>query len=337
MRIVPAAVGVAAALVLSACGGGDGGGTSGPGQIGTRPVRVACAAGMEHLPRQLADSKGFAKEQNVQVECVQVATGPEMSAALLSGALDVALGNAANIAPLLDRGQDLVTFGNVRKETYWDILVRNGYPLPNAGQGWQGAVKDLEGSKFGVVARGAAAETIARAMFAAAGVDANKVTFIATGQANTTIAALQGGTVDAALTFEPGVTLALDQGVATNPFSLQTDTGPQALRHPDMMFFTSRKAATENKDVLCRLQKAWDAGTKYMKDPANRAAVEAEATSFLNLPAATSKKLVDRNVPLFQDSTKLDRAGIDKAFKLLADNGAAAKAHAAAQIAVEVC
>lgn len=336
-----AAAASALALVLAGCGGGDDAKTATPTASGDATaeavsVQVACAQGFEHVPRHLADTQGFNDDLNVEVECVQVATGPEMSAALLSGNLDVAIGNAANIAPLLDKEQDLVAFGMLRQRTYWDLLVGKDYELPEGGD-WQAVVKALEGARFGVVARGAAAETIARAMFREAGVDPEKVTYIATGVAATTIAALQGGTIDAALTFEPGISLALEQGVATNPFSLHAGEGPEALDHPDMMLFTTRELAEQESEKLCRFRQSLDAGLDFMKDPANRDVVVAQTAELLSMPEALAAKVLDRNLQAVPDETELDREGIDKAFKLLKDGGSAAQLHSADSIAVEVC
>ena len=60
---------------------------------------------------------------------------------------------------------------------------------------------DLKGAKIGVVARGAAAEVMARALFTEAGLNPNAPTYIATGVATTTVAALKAGVVDAAITY----------------------------------------------------------------------------------------------------------------------------------------
>jgi NitT/TauT family transport system substrate-binding protein len=341
MKPLRAAALSALSLALAACGGGDGADSAQGGSIETaaagEPVtlQVACAAGFEHLPRHLADTEGYSEEANLTTECVQVNTGPEQSAALLSGGLDVGIMNAANLAPLLDQGQDLVAFGNIRSATYWDLVVDSDYDLPSDGD-WEAVVQGLEGARFGVVARGAAAEVIATAMFQAAGVDPASVTFIATGLPPTTIAALEGNTIDAALMFEPGVTLAVEQGVGTNPFSLQAGEGPEELDHPDMMLVTSRANVEQNSEALCRLTQTWTKGMEFMHDPENEETVAAEAQELLALPEEVVTPLLERNIPFIQETTELDTEGIDKAFKLLSDNGAA-QAHTTDDFAVEVC
>jgi NitT/TauT family transport system substrate-binding protein len=337
------AVLAALSLAVGACAGGDDGESSGGASIETAAVgepvtlQSACAGAVEHLPRVLADSQGFTADQNLTVECVQVNTGPEQSAALLSGGLDVGLMNAANLAPLLDQGQDLVAFGMLRASTYWDLIVDKDYDLANADDGWEGVVQSLEGARFGVVARGAAAEVIATAMFRAAGVDPASVTFIATGLPPTTIAALEGNTIDAALTFEPGVTLAVEQGIATNPFSLQAGEGPEELDHPDLLMVTSRANVEENAEALCRMTEAWDQGLEFLHDEANQDAVVDAAVELLALPEDVATSLVERNTDFLAESTALDADGVDKAFALLSDNGLAKQAYTTDDYTVEVC
>jgi NitT/TauT family transport system substrate-binding protein len=329
-------------LALAACGGSSASGSD-SGSIESasagEPVtlQVACANGFEHLPRFEADEQGYDEDLNLTTECVQVNTGPEQSAALLSGDLDVGIMNAANLAPLLDQGQDLVAFGALRSATYWDLLVDKDYDLPHENEGWEGVVQDLQGARFGVVARGAAAEAIATAMFKAAGVDPASVTFIATGLPNTTLAALDGNTIDAALTFEPGVTLAVDQGIATNPFSLQAGDGPEELDHPDMLLVTSRANVEQNGDALCRLTQSWDQGLAYVHDSANHDAVVADTAQLLALDENVAADVIDRDLGFLADSTQINDAGMDKAFELLADNGLAKKAYTTDDYTADVC
>lgn len=326
----------AAALLLSACAGGSAE-TSGDDPSGAATLRVACAPAIEHLPRHLAGTEGMFAKAGVSPECVQVATGPEQAAALLSGELDVALMDPANLAPLLDKGQPLAAFGMLRDRNYWDILVREGYSLPHADDGWRGTMKDLAGARIGVVARGAAGESVARGLFAKAGVDPNSVTFIATGLPTTTLAALEADTIDAAFTFEPGITLAESQGIAAQPFSLQERTGPAELDYADLLMVTSREHAASHRAELCRFTTAWDQGLEYVHDPANREAVDAAAAAFFKLPQETARDLVDRNLPFLPDSTALRPEQVDPAFAFLAESGQAKKAYQTDAIAVEVC
>src|SRR5690606_24775586 len=129
-------------------------------------------------------------------------------------------------------------------------IVRSDFPLPSSDQGWEGVMRDLQGASIGVVIRGGAAEYLARGLFVEAGLDPDSATYIATGLPNTTLAALENDEIDAAITLEPGITLALEQGIAIQPFSLQELTGPPTMDWASFVFIATRDYAEQNADVL---------------------------------------------------------------------------------------
>jgi NitT/TauT family transport system substrate-binding protein len=339
--VVAAAAG--AAVMLSACssGGGSAGGAGGAnpstGAGGVVTLNVACAPNIQQLPRDIAAKQGLDTKAGVKPDCVQVQTGPAQSAALLSSGLNIGVMTPANLVPLLDKKQDLVTFGGTWDVNSFDILVRQGVPLPDAAQGWQGVMKDLKGKRVGVVARGAAAEGVARALFEQAGLPPDSASYIPTGLPNTTLAALQGKSIDAAINLEPAITLGVQEGIATQPFSIEAGTGPSNMNFTDLIFVTTRSYAEKNKEALCKFTKAWDAGLQYMKDSANRSAVDTEAAAFLGLKPDQAKALMDRNLPFFPTATKLQAAKVDPAFAFQKQYGSASKAYTLSDIGVDVC
>jgi NitT/TauT family transport system substrate-binding protein len=345
-RIPAVAAAAGAALVLAACSSGGSsssgaaagaGSNAGGGTTKTVNLKVACAATLQQLPFDIAKKNGDATKAGLNPQCVQVQTGPAQSAALLSGDLNVAIMTPANLFPLLDKKQDLVIFAGGWSTNYWDILVRKDVSLPDASQGWQGVMKDLQGKRIGVVARGGAAEGVAHALFQQAGLPADAASYIPTGLPNTTLAALQGKAIDAAITFEPGVTLGVQQGIGTEPFSIQKGTGPKEMVFADQVFVASRKYAEKNKDSLCRLTKTWDAGLQYVQDSSNASAVDAEAASFLGLKPDQAKALMDRNLSFFPKTSALDASTIDPSFAFQQKYGGAKKAYTLSDIGVQVC
>jgi ABC-type nitrate/sulfonate/bicarbonate transport system substrate-binding protein len=334
----------AAALAVAACSSGGSssaagsGGSTGAAGGGATTLKVACAPTIQTLPRNIAESAGgpFSRA-GLQVQCVQVASGPAEAAALLSGNLDVGPMALANLAPLLDKGQDLVTFGSYWNTNNFDIVVRSGYPLPHQSQGWRGVVTDLKGAKIGVVTRGGAGEAIARALFKEAGVNPDGQTYIPTGLATTTVAALKAKLVDMAVTFEPGITLALSQGIATQPFSIDADTGPADMNYADLQFVTTRSYATSHKAALCKFTQAWDQGLAQVHNPADKSKVDATATSALGLPATAAAQMVQRNLSYFPQQVSLDASRINPGLAFLHANGVAQKAYTVSGIGVKVC
>ena len=340
LRAVPliAAVALAAAACSSSGGSSTAAGAGGTASAGgTTALTVACTPTIQSLPRNIAESTGMESRLGLQASCVQVTSGPAESAALLSGNLDVAPLGQANLAPLLAKGENLVTFGSYWNTNDFDIVVRTGYPMPHKTEGWRGAMTDLKGAKIGVVVRGGAAEVVARALFKEAGIDPDAQTYIATGTAPTTVAALKAGLVDAAITYEPAITLALTQHIATQPFSLAAGTGPADLNYADLLFVTTRPYAQSYKAALCKFTQAWDQGLTELRNPADRSKVDAIATSALGVPAPVAAQMVQHNLAYFPQQVNLDPSRIDPGFAFLHANGVAPQAYTVNNISVKVC
>jgi NitT/TauT family transport system substrate-binding protein len=301
----------------------------------TIKVKLACAGSIPGLPIDWAMNTGLAKKNGLDLECVQVQTGPALSAAMLAGQIDISGLTPANIYPLLDQGADMVAFQPVLDREYWDIVVRKDFPLPDAGQGWQGAMKDLQKARVGVVARGAAAEAVARGLYTEAGLDPDKATYIATGLYPTTLAALMNGSIDAAMVFEPGVTQALAQG-AQQPFSIQELTGPKLMDWGSFFYSTTRKYAQQNPEVLKRFQKTYLEGLAEVRDPAKRADVEKFVTNELKLDPAVTTKVLDRNLPFFTDSKTMQPSRYDQVGDFFAKAGLSKKAYPVSAYAFNV-
>jgi ABC-type nitrate/sulfonate/bicarbonate transport system substrate-binding protein len=341
------AVLAAAGLAVTACSsGGSSSSAAGTGANaaaaaassgGTTTLNVGCAPVIQTLPYDLAQSSGAFSRLGLKTNCVQVTSGPAESAALLSGNLDVGPVAMANLAPLLDKGQNLVTIGSYWNTNSFDIVVRAGYPLPHKSQGWKGVMTDLKGAKIGVVARGAAAEVIARALYTEAGLNPDAQTYIATGLPATTVAALKSGLVDMAVTFEPAITLAVTQHIATQPFSINAGTGPADMNYADLQFVTTRSYAESHKPALCKFTQGWDQGLTMLRNPADKSQVDAVATSALGVPGSLAAQMVQRNLPYFPQQVNLDASRIDPGFVFLHANGAAQKAYTVSGIGVKVC
>ena len=125
---------------------------------------------------------------------------------------------------LRDSGFDVVMFSSAIDGHFFDILVASDQEVVEGD--WEATMQALEGTNVGVVARGAAAEQLARELYGQAGVDPESSTYIATGLGATTIAAMDAGEIDWAITFEKWMTMGVVQGIGTRPFSLVQGDGP---------------------------------------------------------------------------------------------------------------
>ena len=253
----------------------------------------------------VAMANGFDKKHGIEVKPVTVASGADLARGTISGDISIALNSPPNVIALLDQGVDVVAFGKTLTASNFDLIVRSDVATPNSDSGWQGTLKDLAGKRIGVVARGVAAEDIIKSMFKAAGVDPDKQSYIATGLAPTTIAALTNKQIDAAFNVEPTISLAIQQGLGRSPFALRRGDGPDNLRWPGVIATTLRDYAKKNPEVLKGFIETYEESVKWVNDPANKATLYKLMADKLGTEAALNDVLFKENTGAFPSSVAL--------------------------------
>lgn len=319
--------------LLSGCGG-DGSSSqpaAGSTQETVTQVTIARSPALTQFPLFVAEAKGMWAEHGIEAAFVSIASGPEQTAAQLSGQLDITDNVPNNMLPVVEKGADLVAFGKALPASQFDLIVDADVALPPGGD-WKSVMQDLEGKRVGVIARGTGAEDIARTLFKEAGVDPDAQTYIATGLPATTLAAMEGGTIDMAITLEPGIALAVKSGLAVAPFSIRAGDGPDSLQWPGVVATASREYATQNPDVLRRYLDTVNDALAFIKDEGNREEVESLLRSKLSVPADVATYLYDNNLDNFPDTAELteeDREQLSKAGTWVKSLGKTSRAYEA--------
>ena len=231
-------------------------------------INVCTAPAYTALPNFVAIDMGvFESFGFTKVEKVACGSGPATAAAMISGEADFAINTPDNMLVSREAGFDLVMFSQLLTGHFFDILVSADQEVVEGD--WEATMQGLDGTNVGVVARGAAAEQIARQLFESAGVDPENSTYIATGLGGTTIAAMEAGEIDWAITFEPGMTMGVVNGIGTRPFSLVAGDGPSTLNWPSLVNTTSRDFAAANPNTIAAYAAALEAASAWIMDDAN--------------------------------------------------------------------
>jgi ABC-type nitrate/sulfonate/bicarbonate transport system substrate-binding protein len=312
--------------------------TSAPSS-GTAPtvVKVACTPSMGLVPQAYMMKSGLDVKNGIKLECINVTTAPQQGALLVAGGLDVTNLLPTNVYTFLDSGIPVVAFLPIQNGTSFDILVRKGFPLPDQGSGWQGVMRDLAKAKIGVPAIGAAGEDLAKGLFQQADVSTTSATYIATGAPATTIAALTNKSVDAAITFEPGISEAISQGVATQPFSLIGGTGPASMSGwGGLLYATTKSYAAAHPTTLKEFEAAYEAALSWMTNPSNHSQVVQFAQTYLSVTPAVAESIVTHNLPSFSTDTTVLASRYDAEGDFFHTLGATKKAWHVADYAVQV-
>jgi NitT/TauT family transport system substrate-binding protein len=163
-------------------------------------IAVGGAACLCYLPTVLAKQLGEYEKAGVNVEMVDFKGGSQALTAVLGGSADVVSGYFDHCVNLAAKNQFLQSF-----------VVYDRYPglvlvVSPKQTGTIKSVKDLAGKKVGVSAPGSSTHYFLNYLLKKNGVDAGSIGVIGIGLGATAVAAMEQGSVEAAVMLDPSVT-----------------------------------------------------------------------------------------------------------------------------------
>jgi NitT/TauT family transport system substrate-binding protein len=158
------------------------------------------AACLCYLPTVLAEQLGEYKKAGVQVELVDFKGGSQSLTAVIGGSADVVSGYFDHCVNLAAKNQALEAF--VVYDRYPGLALVVG-PKQTATIK---SVKDLKDKRVGVSAPGSSTDFFLKYLLSKNGVDPNSVGVVGIGLGATAIAAMEQGSVDAAVMLDPAIT-----------------------------------------------------------------------------------------------------------------------------------
>ena len=164
-------------------------------------IAVGGAGCLCYLPTVLAEQLGEYKKQGVDIELVNFKGGSQALTAVIGGSADVVSGYYDHCVNLAAKNQQLTAF--VIYDRYPGLVLGVSPRHTNEIS----SVKDLAGKKVGVSAPGSSTDFFLKYLLARNGVDPNSVAVIGIGLDATAVAAMEQGTVDAAVMLDPTPTL----------------------------------------------------------------------------------------------------------------------------------
>ncbi len=164
-------------------------------------VAIGGAACLCYLPTVLAKQLGEFEKAGVNVEMVDFKGGSQALTAVLGGSADVVSGYFDHCVNLAAKNQPMQAF--VVYDRYPGLALVVG-PKQTATIK---SVKDLDGKRVGVSAPGSSTDYFLKFLLKKNGVDPNNVGVIGVGLGATAIAAMEQGSVDAAVMLDPAITL----------------------------------------------------------------------------------------------------------------------------------
>ncbi len=164
-------------------------------------IAVGGAGCLCYLPTVLAEQLGEYKKAGIDVELVNFKGGSQALTAVLGGSADVVSGYFDHCVNLAAKNQALQAF------VVYDRFPGLALAVAPKNAGAVNSVKDLAGKKVGVSAPGSSTHFFLSYLLSKNGVDPNSVGVVGVGLEATAVAAMEQGSVDAAVMLDPAVTL----------------------------------------------------------------------------------------------------------------------------------
>lgn len=209
----------------------------------------------------IANEKGYFDDYNIEVEFATFANSDDMLPALASGEVDIAGGiSSAAFFNAIAQGIDVKIIAdkghNAEGRSYFTFVI---------GADKQEEIKeysDLKGKRIAVSGQHGVDDYIYHLMLEHAGLTKDDVEFVLMPDFGTMLAAIENGSIDAALNIEPLITQGVSQGMHVR-FGDATDFAPEA---QIAMVLGSPQFMNDEQEVSLRFMAAYLKGVRDYND-----------------------------------------------------------------------
>jgi NitT/TauT family transport system substrate-binding protein len=210
------------------------------------------------IPLWATQDMEFFARNGLDAELIFIASSSQGMPALLAGEVPIYSGSFDTAAQAAAAGADLVIVGS-SEPTPYKLIVQPGIK----------SVADLKGKKVGIDRVGGASYYATRRILDKLGLKPEELEFMqVTGGGNQRVAAFHSGLLSAVVStverFERS-------GI---PYRALADATEMGIRIIGNAYITTRAFRDHNRDTVQRFIKALVEGTRWVKDPKNRAAVK---------------------------------------------------------------
>ncbi|GGH27232.1 ABC transporter substrate-binding protein [Alsobacter metallidurans] len=200
-----------------------------------------------YLPLTIAERKGFFKEQGLDVEISDFAGGAKSLQGLVGGSLDVVTGAYEHTIRMQAKGQDIRA-----------VLELGRFPgiavgIAKAKADAYKSPKDLKGMKIGVTAPGSSTNMLVNFLLAKEGLTPQDASFIGVGSAQSAVASIRNGQLDAISHLEPVLSMLERSGDIKIVVDTRTEEGTKALfggSNPAAVLYVKKDFIDKNPNTV---------------------------------------------------------------------------------------
>ena len=242
-------------FVSTGCGGSP---------ASTRPVRIAVGGQnqLTYLPATLARELGFYREAGLDVELQDHAGGAKSLQALIGGSADVVCGFYDHTIQMAAEGRALVAFVS--------MLRFPGLVLVTSPKSPAKTIEELKGRVAGVTSPGSSSHMLLQFLLRRHGVPVDSVSVTGIGAVGTAVAAMEHGTVDAAMMADPAFTIVQRRSpggrvLADLRHAEGVKTALDTHTYPASVFYSDAEWVRAHRDTAARLAQAMKRTLEWMQ------------------------------------------------------------------------
>lgn len=172
-------------------------------------VKIALpVASLESMPIYIGQANGLFKKHNVDIDVITSRGGGEAMKSYISGDVQIVATGFPEVGLMRSHNVDVELFFAQTSRVPFAMIGRKDLDLKS--------VADLKGKTIAVTSPGSLTANLAKYFVQEAGLDPDKdVSLVSVGGGGELLGALKSGKADAAMLFEPFVTIGIQQGFAT--------------------------------------------------------------------------------------------------------------------------
>lgn len=176
-----------------------------------------------YLPLTIAETRGFFREEGLQVETNDFGGGSRALQALLGGSVDLVTGAYEHTIRMQTKGQDVRAVLELGRFPGIVLAVRKDRAAQIKGPA------DLKGAKIGVTAPGSSTNFFVNFLMAKAGANPKDAAFVGVGTGLSAIAAMKRGEIDAISNLDPVISKLETDGDIVVMADTRTEAGTKAI------------------------------------------------------------------------------------------------------------
>lgn len=271
-------------------------------------VKIALpVASLESMPIYISQTNGLFKKHGVDVDVITSRGGGEAMKAYISGDVQIVATGFPEVGLMRARNVDVELFFAQTSRVPFAMIARKDLDIKS--------VADLKGKTIAVTSPGSLTANLARYFVMQAGLDPDKdVSLVSVGGGGEILGALKSQRADAAMLFEPFVTIGIQQNIATMLVDVPAKLDAFSSSPLSISKAFVDKSPKDAKGVFDALAEAL---TFIHTDRAGTFAIAKQ--TFANADDKVLQAALARMEPWYSKDGKFSRANVDQTQKISVD------------------